>query len=85
MGCKGPLRSGGRPGRRWERIFSFLENPFRELPAERLAALDAEQQRWQDRLSAYRAERDALIAEVDLGPGAASRACLLRIVARRSS
>lgn len=57
-----------------QEVFALREERFGREAAERLAALDVEQQRWQDRLAAYRAERDALVTELEAsGAGPAAR------------
>lgn len=48
-----------------QEVFALREERFGREAAERLAALDVEQERWQDRLGAYRAERDALVDELE--------------------
>ena len=48
-----------------QEVFALREERFGREAAARLAALDQEQQHWRERLSAYRAERDALVAELD--------------------
>jgi lipase chaperone LimK len=61
------LRAGGGSA---QEIFALRERAFGRKSAEQLAALDAERAAWNQRWSAYRAERDALIAGgARLAPG----------------
>jgi lipase chaperone LimK len=46
-----------------QEIFALREREFGSDAAERLAALDAERERWQQAWSAYRAERDRLLRD----------------------
>lgn len=66
-------------------VFSLREERFGREAAERLAALDVEQQRWRDRLSSYRSERDALIAEIEAnGSDLAARSEAIDALRRRT-
>jgi lipase chaperone LimK len=47
-------------------VFAARQRAFGAAAAERLAALDRRRADWQERLAAYRSERDALLADPDL-------------------